>query len=291
MSFSTLQFLLSQAAIAIRRNPLISVAAVTNVAVALSILGAFFLAALNLHGMANQEARRAVVTCELSGTRPAVDVEQELLGDRRVARSEFVSKDKALQQMAQKLDTDLEALKLLPEFLPDSIVLYVTDPADIDAVCERAKKVSGVALARYPKQVTEKILTVARGVKVAGLGVGALLVVAALTVINTTIRLTIYARRREVRIMQLVGATNGFIRLPFVLEGMFYGLCGGILAAIAVLLAYSSLHQHITATLDFISLVYVPQFLIAFGVCVVATGVLFGAVGSMTGLHRYLRIV
>jgi cell division transport system permease protein len=291
MSFSTSQFLLTQAAIAIRRNPLISIAAVTNVAVALSILGAFVLAAVNLHLMAEQEARRAVITCELTGARSVADVQADLLADRRILRADYLPKDKALQQTAEKWGMDLDALKLLGDILPDSILLYVANPDEIEAVCFQAKKVDGIAQARYPEQVTEKILIVARGVRLAGLAVGILLIVAALTVINTTIRLTIYARRREVRIMQLVGATNGFIRLPFLLEGMFYGLCGGLVSAAALVFGYSSLQQHLASTLDFVRLIYSTPFIAAFAACVVITGIVFGAVGALTGLHRYLRVI
>jgi cell division transport system permease protein len=291
MSLSTLEFLIVQALRAVRRNPLVTMAAITNVAVALTILGSFFLIAYNLNHMADREAQAAVITCELSSDAKAADVEAALLSDQRVKRTKYVTKDEARKQLAEKLKLDLEALKLVGDFLPNSILVYVTRPEDLAAVAESAKKIKGVALARYPEQVTAKLLTVARGVKIAGLVVGVFLCLATLTVINTTIRLAIYARRREIRIMQLVGATRWFIRLPFLLEGLFQGVVGGVLAAVLVSGGYAWVDAQVTRNLQFLKLVDASGFLTLFAVCLVVAGALFGTVGSLAGIRRYLRVV
>lgn len=291
MSLSTLEFLIVQALRAVRRNPLVTMAAITNVAVALTILGSFFLIAYNLNHMADREAQSAVITCELTSDAKAADVEAALLSDQRVRRTKYVTKDEARKQLAQKLKLDLEALKLVGDFLPNSILVYVTRPEDLAAVAASARKIKGVALARYPEQVTAKLLAVARGVKIAGLVVGVFLCLATLTVINTTIRLAIYARRREIRIMQLVGATKWFIRLPFLLEGLFQGVVGGVLAAVLVSAGYAWVDAQVTRNLQFLKLVDASGFLTLFAVCVVVAGALFGAVGSLAGIRRYLRVV
>jgi cell division transport system permease protein len=291
MSLSTLEFFLVQAVRAVRRNPLVTMAAITNVAVALTILGGFFLVTYNLTHMADREAQAAVITCELAPDAKPADVEAALLSDQRVKRTKYVTKDQARKQLAEKLKLDLEALKLVGDFLPDSILVYVTRPEDLAAVAQSARKIKGVALARYPEQVTGKLLTVARGVKLAGLVVGVFLSLATLTVINTTIRLTIYARRREIRIMQLVGATRWFIRLPFLLEGLFEGVVGGVLAAVLVSAGYVWVDEQVSRNLPFLKLVDASTFLTLFAVCVVLTGALFGAVGSLMGIRRYLRLV
>jgi cell division transport system permease protein len=285
------EFLIGQASAAIRRNPLMTIAAITNVAVALAILGTFALVALNLNHMAGLEAQAAVITCELSGKVPASDVEAALLADARVRETKFVSKAEALQQIAEKNKLDLSSLKLLPNPLPDSIIVRPRDPADIASVRDAASHVAGVEQARYPQQVTNRILTVARGVKLAALLIGTLLVLACLTVVSTTIRLTIYARRREIRIMQLVGATQWFIRLPFLLEGLFHGVVGGAVAAAIVVSAYGWLHDYVGENLQFITVVYDMRTLAITAAALVLCGALFGAVGSLAGLRRYLQIV
>jgi cell division transport system permease protein len=291
MSFSTLEFLIVQTMRAVRRNPLVTMASITNVAVALTILGGFFLVAFNLNHMADQEAQAAVITCELTADAKPADVEAALLADQRVKRTKYVTREESRKQLADKLKLDLNALKLVGDFLPNSILVYVTRPEDLAAVAQSAKKIKGVALARYPEQVTAKLLTVARGVKLAGVVVGVFLCLATLTVINTTIRLTIYARRREIRIMQLVGATKWFIRLPFLLEGLFQGLIGGILAAVLVSAGYAWVTEQVARNLQFLKLVDASSFLTLFAVSMVLAGALFGVVGSLTGIRRYLRLV
>lgn len=290
MSLNTLEFLVGQSAAAIRRNPLVTIAAVTNVAVTLALLGVFFLVALNLHRMADREAKSAVITCELSEEVPAADVEAALLADLRIKHTKYVPKEQNLRETAEKWGRDYHALKLLPNPLPDTIIVHVNDPADIAQVCEDAAQIKGVRTAWYPEVVTQRILAVARGVKIAGLVAGALLVLAALTVISTTIRLTIYARRREIRIMQLVGATRWFIRLPLLVEGVVYGVVGGVVAAAVVLVAYASAEDYMAQNLQFVSMVFDTGFLTVFAVCLVLCGALFGAVGSLTGVHRYLKL-
>jgi cell division transport system permease protein len=109
-------------------------------------------------------------------------------------------------------------------------------------------------------------------------------------IVNATIRLTVYARRREIRIMQLVGATNGFIRMPFICEGLFHGLLGGIFAAAVCLLAYLEIVRYVDMHLSFIDLLYGTRLLVAFGLAMVAVGALVGGTGSAVSLRRYLRL-
>jgi cell division transport system permease protein len=291
MWLNTFEFLISQAATAVKRNPLMTIASITNVAVALIILGFFALTALNLSHMASGEAEAAIITCELSGKVAASDVEAALLADPRVRETRFLSKDEALKQVAERNKLDLSSLSLLPNPLPDSILVKPRDPSQIASVCMAAGKERGVAVARYPQQVTDRLLTVSRGLNLAGVCVGALLVLACLTVVSTTIRLTIYARRREIRIMQLVGATQWFIRLPFLLEGLFHGVMGGVVAATVVVVVYGSLHTYVTENLQFIPMVYDLQTLAIAAAVLVLCGAGFGAVGSLAGLRRYLQIV
>ncbi len=291
MSLNTLEFLGLQAGKAVRRNPLVALAAITNVAVGLSILGAFFLVALNLHHMADLEAKSTVITCELAGGANAADVEAALLSDARVKSTRYLSKADALAQLAERNKLDLDNLRLLPNPLPDAIEVTLVNPEQIEAIRAGAAKIKGVAVARYPQQIAQKIMLVARGVKIVGSVVGGVLVLAILTVINTTIRLTIYARRREIRIMQLVGATSWFIRLPFVLEGIFYGLVGGAISAAVLLPLYSQVNTYIAENLDFLRFMYDSRLLWACAGGLVAAGLFFGAVGSLLGVRRYLRVV
>jgi len=302
MRLNTIEFLLQQTWESMVRNGLVSLAAVGNIAVALTVLGGIVLTGLNLEHMAAIQAEAAVITVDLEDGADAADVQAALLRNQKVKEAIFVPKDDALLQMSEQigwvlpetkpeLAADLLAGLLGRNPLPDSVRVKPIDPQDIPAMAAQAQKIEGVAAVRYGEQVTEKLLTLARGTKISGLVIGLIMGAATLLIISTTIRLTIYARRREIRIMQLVGATNWFIRLPFVLEGLLQGLAGAVLAIAVLLPAYSYAQGYIDKNLEFISLIYSPGALALFALGLAASGIVFGALGSAISLRRYLRVV
>ncbi len=292
-----LEFLLQQAWQAIRRHGLMSLAASTNMTVALTILGAFFLATINLHHMADIEARKAIITVDLLDDADAGKVETQLLADQRVDQTQFVPKEQNLRDTCLRFGWNVELFEGLEEEsplenpLPNAIAVRVKDPQDIPEVATTAGKLDGVKKVRYRKQITDKLLILAHGIKVSGLVMAAVMGLATLLLVSTTIRLTIYARRREIRIMQLVGATNWFIRLPFVLEGVFHGVVGGVLASILLLASYTYVQGYVGENLAFIGLVFDARPLALFGVATVACGTIFGVAGSWVGVRGYLRAV
>ena len=293
MNLSMIEFELQQTWQAIRRNGLMSLAASSNMTVALTVLSAFFLAGYNIQHMADLEARKANITVEVAADADPGEVERKLLGDERVAGTLYVTRDEALDNLAMRYGWDVETLKELGNPLPDSIIVTVKNPQDIGAVASFAATIDGVPEGgvRYGGQVTDKLLVLARGIKTSGLVLGALMGFATLLIVSTTIRLTIYARRREIRIMQLVGATNWFIRLPFIIEGAFHGVVGGVFATTLVLLSYAYINDYIGENLDFINLVYTTRFMMLFGLGTLLCGILFGAAGSYLGIRKYLAEV
>jgi cell division transport system permease protein len=288
---NTIGFLLTQAWSAIRRNGLLTLASVSNIAVSLAILGGLFLAALNLEQMARSEAEKAVITAELKDDAKDADIEAAVWQDPRVGDVVYVTKEENLRAIFERYVPNPEAVALIGENpLPDALRVKPASPEDIDALAASLGKQKGVAKVRYGKQIVEKIIVLERAVQIAG---GILLVLMAfgmMLIVNATIRLTIYARRREIRIMQLVGATNGFIRLPFICEGLFHGLLGGAFAAGTVLLVYLEVVRYVDAHLAFIQLMYSARLLVTFGLGMVAAGALVGATGSAFSLRQYLRL-
>ncbi len=296
MRLSTIGFLLSEGWEAAVRNGLVTLAAISNTAVALLILGGLVLFGMNVEHMAALQAQAAVITVELAEDADSGKVEKALWANPLVKEVQFVSKEEALRQTAERIGLDVALLQtdvggepLFANPLPDSFIVKTADPQDIPQVARDAEQIDGVSTVRYAQQLTEKLLALARGIRISGVVVAVLMVVATLMVISTTIRLTIYARRQEIRIMQLVGATNWFIRIPFVIEGVLGGLAGGAVAVAILLPVYSYVQDYVGQNLQFIDLIYSTETLLIFGVGLILCGILFGAVGSLMSLHGYLR--
>ncbi len=296
MRLNTVGFLLQEGWEAAVRNGLVTLAAISNTAVALLILGSLVLFGINVEHMAALQAQAAVITVELEEDADHGEVAKMLWANPLVSDVQFVSKKEAFDRLAQRigldaalLQTDIGDEPLLPNPLPDSFAVRTADPQDIPQVASEAGQIAGVALVHYAQQLTEKLLALARGIRISGVVVAVLIAVATLMVISTTIRLTIHDRRQEIRIMQLVGATNWFIRVPFVIEGVLDGLAGGAVAAAILLPIYSYVQDYVGHNLQFIDLIYSTEALLIFGLGLVLCGILFGAVGSLMGLHRYLR--
>jgi cell division transport system permease protein len=291
ISPSTIGFLLAQAWAAVRRNGLLTLASVANIAVSLSILGGLLLMALNLQHMARAEAEKAVITVELKKGAKSATVEAKIWRDPRVKDTRFVSAEESLKDIFARYVPNPKAIVYMDRNpLPDAIRVRPASPQRIDALANDLAKIDGVEKARYGKEVISKILMLARAIQYSGGALLVLMAFAMVLIVNTTIRLTIYARRREIRIMQLVGATNTFIKIPFVVEGLFHGLLGGAIAAGLVLLGYLEVLRYVDANLAFIELLYSTRLLVLYGLGTVAAGVLAGGTGSALSLRRYLRL-
>jgi cell division transport system permease protein len=141
---------------------------------------------------------------------------------------------------------------------------------------------------KYGGETSERVLRVTTIILIVGAGTVALLTVASVLLISNTIRLSIFARRREVEIMRLVGATNWFIRWPYVMEGIFSGMVGAVLAAILVLAFNSFLMSSLKDKMPFLGLQEVPMFTLT--IIIITVGTLVGALGSGLALRRFLKI-
>ena len=288
---NTIGFLFTQAWSGVRRNGLLTLASVSNIAVSLAILGGLFLVAVNLERMARLEAEKAVITVELKEGAKDSEVEAAVWQDPRVGDVEYVSKEDSLRRIFERYVANPQAVTLIGgNPLPDSLRVKPASPGEIKPLEVSLGKLSGVAKFRYGQQVVEKILMLARSVQVSGAILLVLMAFGMMLIVNATIRLTVYARRREIRIMQLVGATNGFIRMPFICEGLFHGIVGGIFAAATCLLVYLEVVRYVDMHLAFIDLLYSTRVLVLFGLAMVAVGALVGGTGSALSLRRYLRL-
>jgi cell division transport system permease protein len=279
-----------EALLAFRRAPLLSALSVTTIAFSLFVLGLFGLVAVNLREALRGVAERVeIVAYVLPGTQieTVTLAQQDIEAFPEVLSANYVSEDSALARARREL---VEFRDLLREMernpLPSSIEVKLKpgyqDAAHVNAVAERLRGFSFVDDVRYGREWVENIDRL-RGLAAAvGVVVGAAFAVVAVIIIGTTIRMAVLQRSREIAIMRLVGATDGFIRRPFLLQGALKGLLGGLVAVGLSYAAYVLINRFLIASSFFTALQ---------ALAVVVFGTVIGLMGSLLSVGRHLRRV
>lgn len=291
-----LRFLVSEAIANLRRNALVVIGAVLAVFVSLALtFGAVLIAeVVRINTVRWEEGVRVIgwVNDELSP--PAVTaLMEEVQGWDGVESVTFVSKSEAYDE-ALRIFRDgsvtRETIEQDPSILPPSIRINPNDSQGYRVLEDRLRATPGVFEVSSPGAALEVMFTLKNFLTRGSLLLALVLAVSAVVLIANTIRLAIYARREEVGIMKLVGASNWFVRVPFLLEGMVEGLLGGALAVGTLSILYRSLVAGREDTLpDLVRLEVSGDFLLQWGVILLALGVAVGVLGSGVALRRFLR--
>jgi cell division transport system permease protein len=292
-----LGFFLREAIRSMRRSAAPSFAALATVLVTMLVLGVFIPIVQATNGAANSVRGRVMVDVYLKTGATAADdarVRSELLRVAHVKSVEFVSKAAAYKQQAAQFPQAYQLLGANP--LPDTFHVIPDRPANVLAVHTALSGGSGgapidsmIASVSNKQQDTRKILEVTNLVTITAAVLTVLLVLASILLIANTIRLSLYARRREVEVMKLVGATDWFIRWPFVIEGIIVGAVGALLA-IAVLGATKiALLDPLASNWTLIAAPRTIQFTLLVAV-LLGAGVGVSALGSGLSLRRFLRV-
>jgi cell division transport system permease protein len=277
----------------IRRNGLMAAAAMTTIAIALLTAGAGYLMSANLGNLAAiLEGQVEVVGFLRRDLAPAA--KRRLVADVEmlpgVQAATIVGRAEAMRRLQRTFRSMASINELLPNNpLPDSIEVRVQDAAQAAEIAAALREMRAVEEVVYGASVVDRLVALTRSVRVGGAAVAGLLVVGALLIIVNTIRLTVVARRAEIEIMSLVGATSGFIRGPFVLEGALQGVGGAVIATIILCAGYAAIVAQVTGSLPFVPLLFPSEVLPRTVALVWAIGIVVGILGSEIGLRRYLN--
>ncbi|WP_334111185.1 permease-like cell division protein FtsX, partial [Thermodesulfitimonas autotrophica] len=217
---------------------------------------------------------------------------RELRQIEGVAQVTFVSKEEALAKLKRDLGDKSGLLSGLEENpLPDSFRLRPKDAAAVPLIAKEAAALPGVEKVRYGEGVVEKLVKITNSVRLAALALVALFGLAAVFLIVTTIRLSILSRQEEIGIMKLLGATNWFIRGPFILEGLIIGASGALLATAILYWGYTALVGQVEqAALIFFQPVTEKAVLLPVFGAIFGAGLLLGALASALSVHRFLAV-
>jgi cell division transport system permease protein len=297
-------FFLKEAMRALKRNAAPSLAAMLTVLLTALVLGVFIPVVQATTGTANKVRSRVVVNVYLADnvTQPQLTaLRNRLVTTPNVKTVNYISKQQALAELQSQRKGTGEAIQLLGSNpLPATYRVVPKDPGKVQGIVNSLVKVdpttgkrtfamAGIGDVRNREQDTNKILSATSLVKTLTASLAALLVLASIALIANTIRLSIFARRREVEVMKLVGATNWFIRWPFVIEGMIVGFMGGVLAVLLLWIIKDTLVDPLSNRFALIAAPNTIQFPALIAV-LLASCVAVSALGSGLTLRRFLRV-
>ncbi|RDV82127.1 permease-like cell division protein FtsX [Ammonifex thiophilus] len=278
------------------RNLWLATSAVGMIAVAVFLLGFIVLLALNAAHFARTVEKGLEIAVFLKDGLKSAEREElarKLAQIEGVAKVEFVSRQEALEKLRRELGENSDLLRGLDKNnpLPDSFRLFPKQPQLVPLIAKEAAALPGVEKVRYGEGVVEKLLRVTNWIRWAAAGLVLLFAVAAVFLTVTTIRLSILSRGEEISIMKLLGATNWFVRGPFVCEGLLIGFLGAGLATGFLAWGYWSLLWHLEeTTLFFFRPVSEARTLITLYLSLLFSGVLLGGISSFISVRRFLAV-
>ena len=281
-------------------NRLMTFASVGVLVCCLVLMGSAVLVSVNItHVMELFEDKNVVMVFlndTVSGsdaTLTVADVQKKILTVDNVdpENIEFVPKEKGFSSLMDRFDEKLKIIDTLGDtanILPDAFKVGFKDPTRYETTVQQLKNLPEVYTVRDNREYAEKLMGINQTVTVVGAWIVGLLLVVSLFIITNTIKLTMYVRKLEISIMKSVGATDWFIRMPFLVEGIVIGLIAGLISFGLVSYIYSAAASSITDVLATGVLPY-SSMLINLLIAFIGSGVLSGSVGSLVSIRKYLR--
>ncbi|WP_110928474.1 permease-like cell division protein FtsX [Bacillus massiliglaciei] len=281
----------------IRRNGWMTFASVSAVTVTLILVGVFAVIMLNLNHMAKNVEDDVEIRVHIDNAANDADrkaIEDKLNSLAGVQNVTFSPKEKELSNLISDLGENGDVFKPFEQDNPlrDVFVVTTKTPDDVISVAKKAEKYNYVQSVKYGQGYVENLFSfvdIARNIGIV-LIIG--LLFTAIFLISNTIKITIMARRKEIEIMRLVGATNTFIRWPFFLEGLWLGILGSIIPIALIAAGYKKLYEYATPqiTIEFIELLPSSPFIYQIALILIAIGALIGIWGSVMSVRKFLKV-
>ncbi len=277
------------------RNRFMSVASIATVAISLFILGIFMTLVANLDYFVENLESQVEITVYLKDGATQADIDS--VGHRLQALPDvksvtFTDKNQAMDILKERMKDQPGILDALEgkNPLPSSYEVTFTQPEAVRRTADIVADYPEVEGTHYGQEIIEQLFKITTIIRWGGIALIIFLTLAMLFIISNTIRLTVFARRKEIAIMKYVGATNWFIRWPFLLEGLFLGFIGGVIADIALYQFYDFAVTSIHQSLAFLPMVSVYPFMYRTAGVLLIISMVIGAIGSTISLKRYMKV-
>lgn len=293
--FSSLSYFWGETFRSLFRNRFMAIASVLTVTLSMFILGVFLSVVLNINHMASYLENQVEMTVYLKDgltTDQVMGIGKYLKAQPGMKEIKFTNKDQAMKDFRERMGDQqglLDAINGNP--LPASYQMSFQTPEQLKTAAEVVAKYQGVETVQYGKDIIEQLYKVAQVIRLSGIVLIVFLAGAELFIISNTIRLTVFARRREIQIMKYVGASNGFIRWPFLFEGMVIGFLGSGFASLILWEGYKMVVSEMaSAGLVFIPLIPLWPFMGYTTLIILAAGIVIGVMGSAISLRKYMKV-
>lgn len=280
------------------RNRGMGLASVTSISAVLMILGVVLIIILSINNVVLDTKLKfdeiEVFLEDDLGSGALDAIEAEVMEYPGVLSIMFRSKEQALEIMKEEWAEEAYLLEGLEENpLPDSYIIKVNDIELAENLVNAVKTLDGVEEVKYYKDVIDKLLVFAGYIRVGGIVIIGILVFVSVFIISNTIKITVASRRREINIMKYVGATNDYIRGPFIIEGVLFGLLGALVSIAVVYFGYEYLYESMNEKLYNLFTFYLVDPKMIFADIAIIFGTIgsgIGALGSLLSLKRYLNV-
>ncbi|HZK34833.1 MAG TPA: permease-like cell division protein FtsX [Bacillota bacterium] len=281
------------------RNRVMTMASIGAIMAALFVLGIIVAAIINLNSVVASLESKVEITIYMKKEVTDSDIreaERQINSWDGIGEAVFISKEEALKDWQEEMGEQsylLEGYNSLNNPLPDTFLIRVEKTEFVEDIVGRAKRLATAEEVRYSSDVVENIGGIARTVRYIGLSIVILLSVMSIIIINNTIKMSVHSRRREINIMKYIGATDWYIRWPFLIEGLVLGLIGATLAGGATAGVYTLLLRqgdqagNILSIFDMLPL---EDILYPILILYVLIGCMIGAIASALSMRRYLDV-
>lgn len=292
MRISGLGYLLKEGIKSIWSNRMMSLASIGVLVSCLLLTGAAELITLNVSSVVDdiggENVTRVFLDQEVTDLE-AVYIQDEIGKLSNVSHTEFVSKDEAIKQYEDTLREDIfSQMQGEGNPLPNSVDVTLTDLSLYDDTMAQITAIDGVDSVRDTREIASKLTSLSTLVSSMSLWIVLALSLISIFIISNTIRMTMYSRRFEISIMKSVGATDTFIRIPFVFEGMIIGLISGVIGSLLLTLVYDAVMKGVQDIMQFKFIPY-DELAIYVWIAFIVSGMLIGMLGSILSIGRYLR--
>ena len=295
MKLNNIGYLLKEGFRGIFLHGFMSFAAVCVTIACLVIVGSFSILAYNLDVMVEELNQTSEILVYVDSDLP--DAEARSIGTKinlldNVLQATFVSREEALEDFIADHDGDSAFSGVQATDLRHRYIVTLENNLKMKQTDEQLKQLPGVAKTNAAYELAEGFSTIQSVLHIVSYAVIAVLLVVSLLIISNTVKLAMYDRRDEIAIMKMVGATNGFIRLPFIVEGFTLGMIGAVLAFGLELVGYDALVQRVSGvdSLQLFSFVPFQELLIPMVVVFAGAGMFVGIVGSWTSIRKFMDV-